>query len=77
MTILLRQAITELEKLPPEHQDILARRILAEMADEAAWMEQFRDTSDTQWDKLAEGAKREIAAGDSVPLADVFPPIGL
>jgi len=74
MTSLLQQAIAEIEKLPAEGQDAIATRILAELADERAWESRFNATTDEQWERLTEAARREIAAGDTIPLDDVFPP---
>jgi hypothetical protein len=74
MTELLQRVIAEIEKLPDEQQDAIARRVLAELADEQAWAARFHATTDQQWDRLAEGVRREIAAGDTAPLDDVFPP---
>jgi hypothetical protein len=76
MTDLLQRAVAEIEKLPAEEQDAIAARILAEVADEEAWAASFRATSDYQWDRLAEVARHEIAAGDTAPLDEVFPPGG-
>jgi len=74
MTSLLQEAIAEIEKLPAEGQDAIAARIMAELADEREWSTRFDATSDEQWERLAEGARREISAGDTTPLDDVFPP---
>ncbi|HZF10978.1 MAG TPA: hypothetical protein VFE33_19485 [Thermoanaerobaculia bacterium] len=73
MTVLLEQAMAEIEKLPADTQDAIAARLLAEVADEQAWAERFEATTDTQWDRLAESARNEIANGDFVPLDEVFP----
>jgi len=73
MTGLLQRAITEIEKLPIDQQDIIAERILADLKDEQAWAESFDATTDAQWDRLAEMARSEIASGDVVSLNDVFP----
>ena len=74
MTSLLQQAIAEIEKLPAEGQDAIASRILAELSDERAWESRFEATTDEQWERLAQGVRREIAAGETTPLEDVFPP---
>jgi hypothetical protein len=74
MTDLLSRAVHEVEKLPAEDQDAIATRILAEVADEEAWAARFRATTDQQWDRMAEAARREISAGDTASLDDVFPP---
>jgi len=74
LTSLLHQAIAEIEKLPAEEQDAIASRILAELADERAWESRFNATTDEQWERLAQRARREIAAGETTPLDDVFPP---
>jgi hypothetical protein len=73
MRTLLEQAIAEIEKLPAEGQDAIATRILAELADEQAWAGRFNATSDEQWERLTQAARREIAAGGTTPLDDVFP----
>ena len=74
MTTLLQQAIAEIEKLPAEGQDAIATRIIADLADERAWATRFGATSDEQWERLAQRARREIASGETTPLDDVFPP---
>lgn len=74
MTSLLQHAIAEVEKLPADGQDAIATRIMAELADERAWASRFNATSDDQWERMTEAARREIAAGDTTPLEDVFPP---
>ena len=74
MTDLLRQAITQIEKLPATEQDSVAARILAELADDQAWAAKLAATSEEQWGRLAESARREIAGGDIIPFDDVFPP---
>lgn len=74
MTKLLEQAILEIEKLPEDAQNAIAARLLADLADEQEWAEQFAATTDPQWDQLAAMARREIEAGDITPLDDVFPP---
>ncbi|MFY9823565.1 MAG: hypothetical protein WAM82_19440 [Thermoanaerobaculia bacterium] len=72
MTELLRHAITEIEKLPADVQNAVATRILTDLEDEQAWAVRFDATSDDQWNRLAEMARQEIAAGDTTPLADAF-----
>jgi hypothetical protein len=73
MTELLRRALAEIEKLPDDAQDAVAARILEDLADEQAWEAKFAATSTDQWSRLAEMARREIAAGDPLPLEDAFP----
>lgn len=68
MTELVQRVIAEIEKLPANEQDAVAARFLAELADEQAWARRFKATTDEQWDRLAEAARREIAAGDTTPL---------
>jgi hypothetical protein len=74
MTTLLQQAIAEIEKLPADGQDAIAARIIAELADERAWATRFEATSDQEWERLAQRARHQIAAGETAPLDDVFPP---
>jgi len=73
MTELLQRAIAEIEKLPVEAQDAIALQILAELKDDGAWEARFRTMTDEQWDRLAEKVRRQITAGDTAPLDDVFP----
>lgn len=73
MTELLKRAIMEIEKLPTETQDALAARMLADLADEQAWAARVEATSEDQWSRLANRVREEIAAGDTVPLDDIFP----
>ena len=73
MTKLLEQAIAEIEKLPEDAQDAIAVRLLADLADEDEWAARFAATTDTQWDRMAAMVRREIAAGDTASLDDVFP----
>ncbi len=71
MTKLLARAVAEASTRPEPEQDALAALLLAELDDERAWDEAFAATTDEQWDGLAEMARRQIAAGDSVPLRDL------
>jgi hypothetical protein len=48
---------------------------MAELADERAWAGRFNATSDEQWERLAQAARREIAAGNTSPLDNVFTPV--
>jgi len=73
MTELLRQAISEIQKLPADQQDAIASRLIAELKDEQKWTEQFESTTDNQWDRLADTVRQEIASGDTVPLNEVLP----
>jgi hypothetical protein len=73
MTELLERVIAQLKTLPDDEQDAIAARLLAEMEDEQTWKAQFESTTDNQWDRMAEMVRQEIAAGDTTPLAEVFP----
>jgi hypothetical protein len=74
MRALLQRAIAAIEKLPPDVQDAIATRLLAEAADEQAWAAQFEATTDAQWDRLAERVRRAVDEGGSTPLDDILPP---
>jgi hypothetical protein len=73
MTELLRQAIAQIEKLPPDQQDAIAARFLTELQDEQKWETRFSITTDDQWDQMAAMVRQEIAEGKTVPLDQVFP----
>jgi RNA polymerase-interacting CarD/CdnL/TRCF family regulator len=74
MTELLERMIAQLKTLSADEQDAIAARLLAELEDERVWKAQFESTTDAQWDRIAEMVRQEIAAGDIIPLAEVFPP---
>lgn len=74
MTELLQRAIAEIQQLPAEEQDAIAARILADLEDERAWAAQFAATTDDQWARMVDQVRQDIAAGDTMPLDDVFPP---
>ncbi|NJM87215.1 MAG: hypothetical protein HC847_08500 [Hydrococcus sp. RU_2_2] len=73
MTELLRQAIAQIQQLPPDQQDAIAARFLAELQDEQKWETRFTATTDEQWDRMAAMVRQEIASGETVPLDEVFP----
>ena len=73
MTKLLRQAIGEIEKLPPEQQDAIASRFLEELQDEQKWSTRFTSTTDEQWDRIAAMVRQEIISGETTSLDDIFP----
>ena len=73
MTELLRQVISEIQKLPADQQDAIASRLMAELKDEQAWTTRFEATTEEQWDRLADTVRQEIAEGETVPLDEVFP----
>jgi hypothetical protein len=73
MTELLQQVIAQIQQLPPEQQDAIAARFLAEFQDEQKWEDQFVSTTDDQWDQMAAMVRQEIARGETVALDEVFP----
>ena len=74
MTTLLQQAIAETEKLPPEDQDAIGSRLLAEVEDERRWAARFAATTDEQWDRIVAEVCRDVATGGTRPLDEAFPP---
>ncbi len=46
---------------------------LDDLVDEQAWSKRFDATSDEQWDRLANLAREDIAAGERIALEDMFP----
>lgn len=73
MTDLLQQAFSEIQKLPPDKQDAIATRILADLKDEHFWTARFDATTDVQWDRLSEAARKEIATSETAVPDDVLP----
>ena len=73
MTKLLQQAIAQIQQLPPEQQDAIAARFLADLEDEHKWETRFAATTEEQWDQMAAMVRQEIAKGETMPLEQVFP----
>ncbi|MBD2287664.1 MAG: hypothetical protein ACK47N_08730 [Microcystis sp.] len=73
MTKLLQQAIAQIQQLPPEQQDAIAARFLADLEDEQKWETRFAATTEEQWDQMAAMVRQEIAKGETMPLEQVFP----
>ena len=46
MTQLLEKAFSEVSKLPPQEQDIIAQQVLEELASENQWQQQFESSQD-------------------------------
>lgn len=67
MTHVLESALAEVAKLPPEEQDKIGEWILAELADERSWNEQFQMSQDILGD-LANEALEEDARGETTEL---------
>ena len=73
MTELLQQAIAQIQQLPPDQQDAIAARFLAELQNEQKWEAQFAATTDDQWDRMAAMVRQEVAKGETISLDEVFP----
>jgi hypothetical protein len=75
MTELLEKAITAIKNLPDDSQNAIAVRLLDEITDDLAWSARFLETTDDQWDNMADSVRCGIAAGKTVPLDEIFPRI--
>jgi hypothetical protein len=73
MTELLQRAFLEIQKLPEQEQDEIAKQLLAELEDEKAWQERFNTTTDTQWAAIAALARQDIASEQPLSLDEIFP----
>lgn len=62
MTQLLEQAIAQLQKLPASDQNAIASLILAELADEQQWDQQFTGSQE-QLSRMADKVRDDIRAG--------------
>jgi hypothetical protein len=71
MTELLKRAFEAVSKLPPETQDAIAARMLAELEDESRWDMAFAGSRD-KLSELADDAIEEFKAGKTVPLEDIL-----
>ncbi len=67
MTNLLEKAFDEASKLTPEEQNVLARRLLEELAMEDRWSEAL-DRSPQTLEALADEALSDHEAGETRPL---------
>lgn len=72
MTTLLQQAFDAAAKLPDAEQDLLAARLLAELADEDAFDQAITASSD-KLTSLAAAALAEHRAGQTQPLDPARP----
>lgn len=66
MTQLLEKALSEVAKLPPSEQDVLAAILLEELASEQKWGELFAKSQD-KLAELAEEALAEHRSGKTKP----------
>ena len=62
MTQLLKKALIEVNKLPPDKQDTIASIILEELEDERRWDRSFADSQD-KLTQLAQKVRTDIEAG--------------
>lgn len=67
MTQLLEKAFSEVSKLPPQEQDIIAQQVLEELASEAQWQQQLEGSQDLL-KSLADEALGEHKAGKTKDL---------
>ena len=72
MTKLLERAMAVAAALPEEQQNAIAAHILAEIEDERQWERRFAETSDEQWDALAQMARASIEEGGSKSLDELI-----
>lgn len=61
MTELLQQAIAKIEQLSPHQQDAIASRLLTEVQDEQQWETSLNNTTDGQWEQMADMVRQEIS----------------
>lgn len=71
MSDTLQRAFEEASQLAPEEQDRFAEFILEELNDRKAWAEKFA-AHPHAFDKLAEEARAERAAGLTRPLEELL-----
>ncbi len=67
MTKLLEKAFEEASRLPEMEQNVLARRLLAELDSEMSWAKSFAESEDVL-EMLADEAIREKREGKTEPL---------
>lgn len=67
MTELLENVIAQLRLLPAIDQDAIAYRLLAEIQDAQRWNKSFAETTDRQWELLADMVRQEIASENIIP----------
>jgi hypothetical protein len=67
MTELLENVIAQLRLLPAIDQDAIAYRLLAEIQDAQRWNKSFAETTDRQWELLADMVRQEIVSENIIP----------
>lgn len=67
MSELLEKALEKVSALPPDEQDAIASRILADLADEEAWKKRFAEKRDVIR-RMAQEALDEDARGETLDL---------
>ena len=72
MMTLLKQVMEKAAQLPPEEQEILAKRWLLEIEDALVWDEQFAKTPDASWERMAAMAARAVEDHEVEPLESLF-----
>jgi hypothetical protein len=68
MTQLLEKAYTEISRLTPSEQDVIASVILDEIIEERKWTESFLNTQD-ELSILAAEALKELKDGNTKPIS--------
>ena len=71
MTNSLEHVLSEVAKLPPGEQDILANLLMDEIKSEQKWMH-LVEKSENFLESLANEALAEFAAGKTKPLQDLL-----
>jgi len=69
MTELLEKAFAEAAKLSPDEQDLLARRLLGDLASEELWDRAFAESQD-KLAQLEDEALAEYQSGQTKPLEE-------
>ena len=74
MASIVQRVTKELKNLPPEKQEYYGTALLeaieADQKEDQKWEAAFAATTDEQWEKMAERARRQHRRGESLTLDD-------
>jgi hypothetical protein len=73
MTAILEKAVSAVIKAPPEVQNTIGQLILAELQDGRRRQQAFDQTSDAEWDRIAEMVRAQIASVKTESLDSLTP----
>ena len=72
MTKLLKKAIEKAKSLPEDKQNLVATAMLEEIDADKRWDELFAQTTDKQWQAMADKVQQDIENGNTISSEEFF-----